>query len=105
MTQQHGQDQVQLVERVFELTQAMQHAASLADWQHAARLGKECSPLLQSIRANLPPPSLALVRRIQVMGDTILRDATRAQSELAAEYRTAMDRTNTVKAYHLAALL
>jgi hypothetical protein len=105
MTQQHDQDQVQLVERVFELTQAMEHAASLADWQHAARLGQERLPLVHSIRANLPPASLALVRRIQVIGDTILRDAARAQSELAAEYRAAMDRTNTVKAYHRAALL
>ena len=61
MTQEHGQDQVQLVERVFELTQAMEHAVNLADWRHAARLGEERSPLLQSIQANQQPRSLELV--------------------------------------------
>jgi flagellar protein FliT len=105
MTQEHGQDQVQLVERVFELTQAMEHAVNLADWRHAARLGEERSPLLQSIQANQQPRSRELVRRIQAIGDAILRDASRAQSELASEYRGAMDRAGTVKAYHRAALL
>jgi flagellar protein FliT len=105
MMQEHSQDQVQLVERVFALTQEMEQAANIADWQRAAQLGEERSPLLQSIRANQQPRSLELVRRIQMIGDAIQRKAALAQSELVAGYRGAMDRTRAVKAYHRTALL
>jgi flagellar protein FliT len=103
--QDQDQDQVRLVERVFELTQAMKDAASIADWQYAARLGDERSPLLRSIRANQRPESLELIQRIQAIGETITQEAAIAQSELAAEYRGAMERIGTVRAYHSVALL
>ena len=105
MTQEHGDlNQDTLVERVFELTQAMEHAAEMADWELAARLGEERSPLVMSISANQQPASRALIDRIRAIGDTIAKNAALAQSELTAEYQEAMTRVGAAKAYNRVAL-
>jgi len=105
MTQEHGDlNQTALVERVFELTQAMEHAAEMADWELAARLGQERSPLVKSIGANQQPASRELIDRIRTIGDSITKNAALAQSELTAEFREAMSRVGAAKAYNRAAM-
>ncbi|WP_144157182.1 flagellar protein FliT [Paraburkholderia sp. BCC1885] len=101
MTQEHGAtQQTQLVTQVYELTKAIEHAASLADWRRAAAIAEERSPLLMSITAEQEPAALELIRRIQTVDHTTLADARQSQMELATEYRAAMDRTQSVSQYH-----
>lgn len=106
MTEERGAiNQTELVKRVFELTRAIEHAASLADWQRAAELVEERSPLLMSIAAEQEPAELEMIRYIQSVDNATLADAQRSQSELETEYRAAMDRTRAAGQYHRVALL
>jgi hypothetical protein len=98
-------DQTRLVEQVLALTEEIDHAARIADWQRAARLSQQRSPLLMSLGPNQSPDTLALIRRIQELDNEMLREAGLAQSELASEYRTAMERTNVAHQYNSMAML
>lgn len=98
-------DQTQLVEQVFALTEEIDHATRIADWQRAALLSEQRSPLLMSFAPKQSPEALALIRRIQVMDDLTLREARTAQMELASEFRSAMDRTNAANRYNSVALM
>jgi hypothetical protein len=97
--------QTQLVEQVFALTEEIDHAARIADWQLAAHLSEQRSQLLMSIGPDQSPEALALIRRIQAMDDATLQEARTAQAELEAEYRVAMERTNAAHRYNSVAML
>jgi flagellar protein FliT len=106
MTAEHNDmDQTQLVERVYELTLAIGHAASLADWQEAARLADVRSPLLMSIRAQQTAASLELIRRIQSLDNALMQDAKGSRDEMETEYHAAMQRSRSASQYHRMALL
>jgi flagellar protein FliT len=101
MTQERGAiNQTQLVEQVYELTKAIEQAARLADWQRAAEIAEERSPLLMSITAKQEPAALELIRRIQTVDHTTLADARQSRDELETEYRAAMERTKAASQYH-----
>ncbi len=103
--ERNDMDQTQLVERVYELTLAIGHAASLADWQEAARLADVRSPLLMSIRAQQTAASLELIRRIQSLDNALMQDAKGSRDELETEYHAAMQRSRSASQYHRMALL
>jgi flagellar protein FliT len=92
-------DQTQLVTQVYELTLEIEAAAQLSDWQRAARLASERSPMLHAISATQALPSLALIRRIQTLDAVRLAEARAAQAELAAEYRTAIAAVGAARQY------
>jgi flagellar protein FliT len=96
--------QKELVERVFELTQAIADASQIADWQRAARLAEERSPLVHSLEAEQDPAAMALIRRIQTMDDTLLNEARTTQTELSDEFNAAMRRTNAAQQYNRVAM-
>lgn len=96
--------QKQLVERVFELTQAIAEAGQIADWQRAARLAEERSPLVHSLLPQQDPAEMVLIRRIQVMDDTLLGEARTTQAELSDEFQVAMQRTKAAQQYNRVAL-
>jgi flagellar protein FliT len=98
-------DQNRLVEQVLALTEEIDHAARIADWQRAALLSEQRSPLLMSFAPQQSPEALALIRRIQALDGVTLRGAQTAQSELATEFRAAMDRTNAANRYNSVALM
>jgi hypothetical protein len=98
-------DQTRLVEQVLALTEEIDRAARVADWQRAALLSGQRSPLLMSFAPEQSPEALALIRRIQAMDDVTLREVRTAQAELANEYRTAMDRTQAASSYNSVALM
>jgi flagellar protein FliT len=98
-------DQTRLVEQVLALTEEIDRAARTADWQRAALLSEQRSPLLMSFAPQQSPEALALIRRIQALDDVTLREATSAQSELATDFRTAMERTNAASRYNSVALM
>jgi hypothetical protein len=92
--------QTQLVKHVFALTQAIEEAASLADWQRAARLAEERSPLLMSIRREQEPASLALIDRIMTIDHAVMDEARQSRDELEVEYHAAMERSRSASKYH-----
>jgi flagellar protein FliT len=96
-------DQAELLERVLALTQEIEAATHIADWQRAARLSEERSPLVHSISAQQSPAGLALVRRIQSMDAATLESARIARSELSAEYQAANQNINAARQYQRAA--
>lgn len=104
MSERNEMDQTQLVERVFELTQAIAEAGQIADWQRAARLAEERSPLVHSIQPQQNPTALALIRRIQAMDSTLLNEARTTQAELAEEFQAAVRRTSAAQQYNRVAL-
>lgn len=98
--QQTAMNQMQLIERVLELTLAIREAGQIADWQLAARLTEERSPLVHSINRQQDPKALALIRRVQAMDNAIMEDAQRSQTELTNEYQAAMGRAQAAQAYN-----
>jgi flagellar protein FliT len=92
-------DQTQLVTQVYDLTLEIETAAQLSDWQRAARLARERSPMLHAISATQAPQSLALIRRIQTLDAVRLAKARVTQEELAAEYRTAIAAVGAARQY------
>ncbi|WP_323119392.1 flagellar protein FliT [Burkholderia alba] len=96
-------NQTSLVEQVLAITQAIDHAAQMADWSEAARLTEERSPLLMSISPEQTPAALALVHQIQAIDAAVVANAQVTRTELQAEYRAAMERLNAASAYQQAA--
>jgi hypothetical protein len=92
-------EQAQLLERVLALTQEIDEATRIADWQRAAHLSEQRSPLVHSITAPQPPSGLALVRRIQALDEATLQSAKLASSELAAEYHAATKNVQAARQY------
>lgn len=96
--------QTQLVERVFELTQEIAEAGQIADWERAARLAEERSPLVHSIQPEQDSTALVLIRRIQAMDGTLLSEARSTQEELSEEFQSAVQRTKAAQQYNRVAL-
>ncbi|MBZ5789967.1 flagellar protein FliT [Burkholderia sp. LMG 32019] len=92
-------EQTELIAQLDALTDAIEHAAAMADWVETARLVDMRDPLVASLAADQPPAGLAAVRRIQASNERIFADAQRAQQELTDEYRTAMSRVQAVGQY------
>ncbi|MFT4063182.1 flagellar protein FliT [Paraburkholderia sp.] len=97
-------EQAQLLERVLALTQEIDEATRIADWQRAAQLSEQRSPLVHSITARQSPAGLALVRRIQAMDEATLRSAKLASAELAAEFQAATQNVEAARQYQRVAL-
>ncbi|MFM0528311.1 flagellar protein FliT [Paraburkholderia strydomiana] len=98
-------NQMSLIEDLLSLTQAIESAASLADWPEAARLTAQRSPLLMLLITEQTPEALALIRRIQAIDAAVLADASNTQYGLQEEYRIAMGRVSAVDHYQKAARL
>lgn len=105
MAERNEMDQTRLVERVFELTQSIAEAGQIADWQRAARLAEERSPLVHSIQQHQDPAALTLIRRIQAMDSTLMNEARTTQAELTEEFQVAIRRTRAAQQYNRVALL
>ena len=97
-------DQAQLLERVLALTLEIEAATRIADWQRAAQISDERSPLVRSISAQQSPAGLAVVRRIQSMDLATFQNAQVASTELAAEFQAATQNVQAARQYQRAAL-
>ncbi|MBA9897629.1 MULTISPECIES: flagellar protein FliT [Burkholderia] len=92
-------EQTELIAQLDALTDAIEHAAAMADWIEAARLVDLREPLVTSLAADQPPAGIAAIRRIQASNARIFADAQRAQQELTNEYQAAMGRVQAVGQY------
>lgn len=92
-------EQTELIAQLDALTDAIEHAAAMADWIETARLVDLREPLVASLAADQPPAGIAAIRRIQASNARIFADAQRAQQELTNEYQAAMGRVQAVGQY------
>ncbi|AIO75552.1 flagellar protein FliT [Burkholderia multivorans] len=92
-------EQTELIAQLDALTDAIEHAAAMADWTEAARLATAREPLVASLSADQPPAGIAAIRRMQASNERIFADAQRAQRELADEYQAAMSRVQAAGQY------
>ncbi|KUY75391.1 flagellar protein FliT [Burkholderia cepacia] len=92
-------EQTELIAQLDALTDAIEHAAAMADWIEAARLVDRREPLVASLAADQPPAGIVAIRRIQASNARIFADAQRAQQELTNEYQAAMGRVQAVGQY------
>ncbi|AKL99935.1 MULTISPECIES: flagellar protein FliT [Burkholderia cepacia complex] len=91
--------QTELIAQLDALTDAIEHAAAMADWIEATRLVDAREPLVALLAADQPPAGIAAIRRMQSSNDRIFADAQRAQQELTDEYQAAMGRVQAVGQY------
>ncbi|WP_175920770.1 flagellar protein FliT [Burkholderia pyrrocinia] len=92
-------EQTELIAQLDALTDAIEHAATMADWIEATRLVDAREPLVASLAADQPPAGIAAIRRMQASNERIFADAQRAQQELTDEYQAAMGRVQAVGQY------
>jgi len=92
-------DQMHLLSRAWELTQAIEQAALLADWPTAARLVEQRSPLLMSLSASQSADAIATIRRIQAIDAAIMSDAEITRCELQSEFQAALRSTEAAHRY------
>jgi flagellar protein FliT len=96
-------EQNSLIDRLLELTLAIQHAAAMADWQEAASLTEERTPLFMELTPEQDATAMDVIKRIQAIDAAIAADAKTTQSELQIEYSSAMKKVQAASKYHQAA--
>lgn len=87
------------IERIWQITKAIEHAAAVGEWEDAARLADERSPLLMSLPAAPAPAVLATLREVQAIDAAVAQAAQAAQHTLNTEYRAAMQATRNASLY------
>ena len=96
-------EQNSLIDRLLDLTLAIQHAAALADWQEAARLSEERTPFFMQLTPEQDAAAMAVINRIRAIDAAIAADAKTTQTELQIEYSAAMNKVQAASKYHQAA--
>lgn len=92
-------EQAELIARLNVLTDAIEHAAAMADWAEAARLAEKRSPLVMALSPDQSPEGLATVRRMQASNDRIFGEARLAQQQLTDEFNAAIGRAQAAGQY------
>lgn len=87
------------IERIWQFTKDIEQAAAVGEWERAAQLAGERSPLLMSLGAQQSADALATLREIQAIDLRIAEAAQAAQESLGAEYRAAMLATRNANQY------
>ncbi|MBB3255876.1 hypothetical protein F4827_000702 [Paraburkholderia bannensis] len=92
-------DALNSIERIWQFTKAIEQAAAVGEWERAAALVDERSPLLMSIGAQQPPAAVAQLREIMAIDARIADAAQAAQRSLGAEYQASMRATQNANQY------
>lgn len=87
------------IERIWQFTKAIEQAAAVGEWQQAARLADERSPLLMSLGAHQPPVVIARLKEIHAIDSRITMAAQTAQREIGQEYQASMRAARNVNQY------
>ena len=93
-------EQQSLIDHLLELTLAIQHAAAMADWQEAARLTEERTPLFMELTPEQDATAMHVINRIQAIDAAIAADAKTTQTELQIEFGSAMNKVKAASKYH-----
>jgi flagellar protein FliT len=92
-------DALTRIERIWQFTKAIEQAAAVGEWERAAELANERSPLLMSIGAPQTPAVIAQLKEIQAIDARIADAAQSAQKTLGVEYQASMRATRNVSQY------
>ncbi|ADG17125.1 conserved hypothetical protein [Paraburkholderia atlantica] len=95
---------VTLIERIWQKTKDLELAAAVGDWERAAQLADERSPLLTALGAQPPRDVMARLREIHDIDRRIFENARVAQQELGAEYQASMQASRNAGRYLSVAL-
>lgn len=87
------------IDRIWQITKAIEQAAAVGEWEKAAELANERSPVLMSLTAPQTDAALDVLRQVHAIGGRIAEAAQSAQTALSAEYRSAMQATRNVNQY------
>ncbi|SAK99793.1 Flagellar protein FliT [Caballeronia fortuita] len=92
-------NQADLLNTVWEMTQAIEASARSGDWIEAARITETRSPLLMSLQADQPASALDLIRRIQIADTAVVRAAHEHHAHLSSQYKRSMEGVNAANHY------
>lgn len=98
-------EQHALVDRILAMTLAIEHAVALADWQEAARITEERSPMFARLTREQDAVSMQKIGRIRAIDARTSVGASTARAELQVEYSSAMRGAQAASKYHQAARL
>jgi flagellar protein FliT len=87
------------IEQIWHLTKAIEQAAAVGEWQSAALIADQRSPLLMSLSMQQSEAALATLRAVHAIDAAVLDNARTAQNELGTEYRAAMRATQQAGQY------
>jgi flagellar protein FliT len=87
------------IDRIWQITKAIEQAAAVGEWEQAAQLANERSPLLMSLGAQQTPAALDVLRQVHAIDAQIEQAARNATNDLNTEYRAAMQATRNVNQY------
>ncbi|SDD24246.1 flagellar protein FliT [Paraburkholderia lycopersici] len=78
------------IERIWQITKDLELAVAVGDWQRAAQLADERSPLLTAITAPQPPQVMARLQAIREIDNRIVEAAQASRQALTGEYQANM---------------
>lgn len=87
------------IERIWQMTKDLELAAAVGDWERAAQLADERSPLLTAFGAQPPRDVMARLREIHEIDTRIFEAARVAQQELGVEYQANMQASRNAGHY------
>ena len=93
------------IERIWQITKQIEQAMAVGDYQEAARLAGERSPLVMSLSAQQSPEALETLKAVIEIDSRVFANAQLAQRDLTAEYTEVMQATRGVTRYQRVAQL
>ncbi|MCP3717973.1 flagellar protein FliT [Paraburkholderia sp. CNPSo 3281] len=87
------------IDRIWQITKDIEQAAAVGEWEKAAELANQRSPLLMSLSAKQTDAALDMLKRVHAIDTRIAAEARSAQTALSAEFRSAMQATRNVNQY------
>lgn len=87
------------IERIWQLTKDLELAVAVGEWERAAQLADERSPLLTSIAVPQPPEIMARLQAIREIDNHIVKAAQDSRQVLGAEYQASMQKSRNAGQY------
>ena len=92
-------ENVASIERIWLITKDLELAAAVGDWERAAQLADERSPLLTALGAQPSQEVMTRLKAIHEIDGRIVESARVAQQELGAEYQANMQASRNAGRY------
>ncbi|MGF6808722.1 flagellar protein FliT [Paraburkholderia sp. Clong3] len=87
------------IERIWQITKDLELAVAVGEWERAAQLADERSPLLTALGAPQPQEVIVRLKEIHEIDSRIVEAAHVAQQELGAEYQANMQASRNAGQY------
>ncbi|MGF6635380.1 flagellar protein FliT [Paraburkholderia sp. MM5496-R1] len=87
------------IERIWQITKDLELAVAVGEWERAAQLADERSPLLTALGVPQPQEVIARLKEIHEIDSRIVEAAQAAQQVLGAEYQASMQASRNAGQY------